>query len=99
MTKRQWAIIQYALLAFSRSPEDWWDEEYDGDIPEKTEIDELIVMLDPCCNCDDDVEDVKDDSDLWVCGECGSAIPELDNGFIDNRNHADSCSLFFGDHQ
>lgn len=55
MSKRQWAIIQYALLAFSRSPEDWWDEEYDGAVPEKAEIDELIVKLEPYGFYDDEV--------------------------------------------
>ncbi len=46
MTKRQWVIIQVALLALKENILYWNDDE-DGPPPTQEEFDELIVELDP----------------------------------------------------
>jgi len=43
---------------------------------------------------DKNEDDGKDGEDGEVCDECEEVIPDVENGHLDNRHHARSCSLY-----
>lgn len=47
MNKRQWAIVQIALLILRNAPSSaiGWDDEHDGPPPTGEEIDQLVQQL------------------------------------------------------
>jgi hypothetical protein len=45
----------------------------------------------------DSGRDARIKTDVYICDECGHVIPDAAEGGVENRHHADSCSLYDSD--